>query len=68
MLRFICYTLALTALLTVSNPWEKHTFTVTDWTTPQVADGTEPGAPPFPLGPRIADGTEPGAPPFPLAA
>jgi hypothetical protein len=41
---------------------------------PQVADGTDPGAPPYPIAvpgkltlPQVADGTDPGAPPYPIA-
>jgi hypothetical protein len=39
-----------------------------------LADGTDPGAPPYPIAvpgkltlPQVADGTDPGAPPYPIA-
>jgi hypothetical protein len=43
-------------------------------TVPQVADGGDPGAPPYPIAvpgklalPQVADGGDPGAPPYPIA-
>ncbi|HUI80714.1 MAG TPA: hypothetical protein VLY24_22470 [Bryobacteraceae bacterium] len=65
-LRLIFGALALAALLSVGSGLAGKNSSGPRWTSPQVADGTEPGAPPYPLGPQVADGTEPGAPPYPL--
>ena len=68
MLRSIYVALAVVALLGVCSGLPAHISKGPALAVPQIADGTEPPAPPYPLGPQIADGTEPPAPPYPLAA
>ena len=66
MLRLICFALGIVALLGVSGGLAGGISNTPVWTVPQVADGTSPTAPPYPLGPQVADGTSPTAPPYPL--
>ena len=68
MLHFIYSAIAVVGLVGLSGGLVRNESGPSVWTTPQIADGTDPTAPPFPLGPQVADGTDPTAPPFPLAA
>jgi hypothetical protein len=66
MLRLIYSGLAVVMLLGVSSGFTGRASHAPAWNAPQVADGTDPTAPPYPLSPQVADGTDPTAPPYPL--